>query len=63
MNSTPLSVSVRDAAAMTSLSEYEIRNAVNKGELPAVRRGRRIVIFPADLTTWLKSLPKAGDAA
>lgn len=63
MNSTPLSVSVRDAAALTSLSEYEIRTAVSKGELPAGRRGRRIFIFPEDLTAWLRSLPKAGDAA
>lgn len=63
MNSTALSVSVRDAALLTSFSEYEIRNAINKGELPAIKRGRRLAILLPDLTAWLNALPKAGDAA
>lgn len=57
-NPTPLSVSVRDASELTSFSEYEIRTAVNKGELAAVKRGRRIAIEMTELTNWLKSLPK-----
>lgn len=61
MNPTPLSVSVRDAAGATSLSEYEIRQAINKGELPAVKRGRRLVIPYDALQSWLKSLPSAID--
>lgn len=63
MNPTPLSVSVRDAAAITGLSEYEIRKAINKGELPARRRGVRIVILRDDLSAWLRSLPLAAEAA
>lgn len=63
MNPTALSVSVRDAASLTSFSEYEIRNAINKNELPAIRRGRRLAILTTDLELWLKALPKAGDAA
>jgi hypothetical protein len=57
-NPTPLSVSVRDASELTSFSEYEIRTAVNKGELAAVKRGRRIAILLPDLNRWLESLPK-----
>jgi excisionase family DNA binding protein len=60
---TPLSVSVRDAAQDTSLSEYEIRQAINKGELPAVKRGRRIVILRDDLHSWLRTLPRVADAS
>lgn len=63
MNPTTLSVSVREAAAITSLSEYEIRKAVNAGELEAVRRGVRIVIPVSNLDAWIKALPKVVDDA
>ena len=62
-NHTRLTVSVRDASDMTSLSQYEIYTAINKGELPAVRLKRRILIFPEDLQTWLKGLSPASDVA
>jgi excisionase family DNA binding protein len=63
MNSTALSVSVRDAAALTSFSEYEIRKAINEGRLVAVKLGRRLSIPTANLKAWLDSLPKTTDAA
>ena len=62
-NSTALSVSVRDAAERTSFSEYEIRKAINEGELVAVKRGRRIAIPVGNLERWLGSLPTTNDAA
>jgi len=52
---TALSVSVRDAASLTSFSEYEIREALNKGELPRIQRGRRIAIAYDDLRAWVES--------
>ena len=61
--STALSVSVRDAAILTSFSEYEIRSAINARELPAIKRGRRLAILLPDLTAWLQSQPKTTDAA
>lgn len=60
---TALTVSVADAAALTSFSQYEIRKAINEGELPAIRRGVRLAIFLTDLHAWLESLPKAVDEA
>jgi hypothetical protein len=52
--STALSVSVKDAAVLTSFSEYEIRNAIDKGEMAVIRRGRRIAIPVPELTAWLQ---------
>ena len=63
MNSTPLSLSVRDAALATSLSEYEIRQLVNNGTLPAVRSGRRILVDYSGLQTYIRSLPPVVDSA
>jgi excisionase family DNA binding protein len=53
---TPISISVRDAAALTSISEYEIRAAINKGHLKARRLGRRLLILTDDVRAWLDTL-------
>lgn len=63
MNPTPLSLSVRDAAALTSLSEYEIRDLVHAGTIPARRRGRRILIDYSALLDWFGSLPEVAEVA
>ena len=61
---SPLSVSVADAAAMTSLSQYIIRDAINRGHLPALRIGPvRIAILTADLEAWLKGHQRVVDIA
>ena len=62
MNSTPLSISVRDAAALTSLSEFEVRKAINSGDLTARKVGRRLVILTEDLRKWLDALELARSA-
>jgi len=54
---TPIGVSVAEATRLTSVSDKEIRDAVNAGEIPAFRRGRRIVIDYAGLSNWLRSHP------
>lgn len=56
---THLSVSVRDAAVLTSFSEYEIRNAINAGELAAVRYGKRIAVKVDELRQWVDTLEPA----
>ena len=62
-HSTPLGITVKEAAALTGLSEWEIRNAVNNQEIPARRRGRRISIEYAALVEWFGALPKVGEAS
>lgn len=39
-----LAVSVREAAKMLGLSKNSVLAAVNRGDLPAIRVGRRILI-------------------
>jgi excisionase family DNA binding protein len=58
-----LSLSVRQASLLTSLSEWDIRELVNKGEIQARRRGRRILIDHAALVTWFRSLPTVTEQA
>ena len=62
-HSTPVSLSVRDAALMTSLSEYDIRQRVNSGEIPARRVGKRILIDHAALVAWYQAQPAVTDVA
>ncbi|NYG05709.1 excisionase family DNA binding protein [Phycicoccus badiiscoriae] len=53
----PIAVSVKEASGLTGLSEYELRQAINRGELPAKRRGRRVLVPVDGLKTWIDSLP------
>ena len=57
----PVSVSVAQAAILTGLSEAEIRKAINQAELPARRRGVRILILWDDLRRWVQQLPAVAD--
>ena len=56
-NPTPIGLSVRDAATLTSLSEWEIREAIANEEIPVRRRGRRIMIDRDTLVAWYESHP------
>jgi excisionase family DNA binding protein len=58
-----ITVSVATAVAMTSFSDFTIRDAINRGELPAVRKGRRIAIRVGDLERWIDTLPAVTDAS
>lgn len=55
----PLAVSIRTAADMLDLSEWTIREAVSRGQLPARKVGRVLRIEVADLTEWFRSLESA----
>ena len=59
----PVSLSVRDAALMTSLSTKEVYDRVNDGTIPARRNGRRILIDYDALVQWYRSLPTVTDAS
>lgn len=53
--------SVKDAMRESQIGERTIRNAIERGELPAIKLGqRRIRIRPESLEVWLKSLETGG---
>lgn len=58
---TPLGITVKDAATLTGLSEWEIRKAINELEIPTRKRGRRLSIEYPALVEWHRSLPLVGD--
>ena len=47
---------VRQVADQTGLSEPKVREAINKGHLPAKRIGASIRVRPQDLDTWVNAL-------
>jgi excisionase family DNA binding protein len=53
-----LSLSPEEASALTGIGLTAIREAVASGDLGAHKHGRRTIIMPDDLKTWLKALPK-----
>jgi excisionase family DNA binding protein len=55
----PLTVRPRDAARLLGMTEPTVRGMIARGQLPAVRWGRRVLIRTADLHAQLKGLPSA----
>lgn len=54
-------LSVKDAMHQTQIGERTIRNAIDTGDLAAIKLGeRRIRIRPESLEAWLKSLETGG---
>jgi excisionase family DNA binding protein len=54
-------LSIKDAMRQTQIGERTIRNAVDLGDLKAIRLGqRRIRIRPESLESWLRSLETSG---
>jgi len=59
-NPTPISIGVDEAARLTSLSTFQIRDLVNDRTIPARKQGTRVLIDYRGLIEWFESLPHAG---
>lgn len=57
MSELPYRMDLPRAAAHVSLSERSLREAINAGDLPCTRQGRKILIKTADVEVWSDSLP------
>jgi excisionase family DNA binding protein len=56
MNS-PLVYSIPEACSLAHTGRTALYKAINSGELPARKRGKRTLILHQDLCCWLQSLP------
>jgi excisionase family DNA binding protein len=58
---TTISMTIRQAADSTGLSEATIRKAINAKQLTAKRIGVKIILKVQDLELWVDSLEDARD--
>ena len=54
----PLAYSIKQTCALLSIGRTALYEAIGRGELRAIKRGRRTLILPQDLRDWLAALPE-----
>jgi excisionase family DNA binding protein len=56
-NTTPLAVSVEEAARRAGVGRGYLYQQIGKGKLRARKAGRRTLIALSDLAAWVEQLP------
>lgn len=55
-----LLLSAREAAQALNICERKLWDLTNRGGLPCVRVGRRVLYSPDDLRRWIKTCKEGG---
>lgn len=55
MSAEPITLTIKGACRLSSLSEPTIRRAISSGALPSYKVGKRRLIATDDLRAWLDS--------
>ena len=55
-------LSMKETAALIGVSHRKMWELLNRGELPAVRIGSRVLVDPRDLRDWIEGAKAKGPA-
>lgn len=59
----PIAMGIPDAVRVSGISRSAIYNALKRGELRAIKAGKRTLITVSDLQAYLGALPRYGAEA